>query len=128
MDWNSSPRAYGLFSATWHQPMTTSGLNRIPASANLLLLSEYAGTGRPFFDIPDMRKAYRYKIVSSQRLETVEKDVNVCLEQFGYDLYGSPFSRGDEYVQALVKSEDVPATDVPSTLRPAVRANLDQPN
>ena len=47
---------------------------------------------------------------------------------FGYDLYGSPFSRGDEYVQALVKSEDVPATDVPSTLRPAVKANLDQPN
>jgi hypothetical protein len=92
------------------------------------VLSEYADAGRPFFDISDMRKAYRYKIVSSQRLEAVEKDVNVCLEQFGYDLYGSPFSRGDEYVQALVKSEDVPATDVPSTLRPAVRANLDQPN
>ena len=66
-----------------------------------------------------MRKAYRYKIVSSERLEAVEKDVNVCLEQFGYDLYGSPSSRGDDYVQALVKSEDGPATEVPSTFRPS---------
>jgi hypothetical protein len=83
------------------------------------VLSEYAGATSLFFDTPDMRKAYRYKIVLSQRLEVVEKDVNVCLEQFGYDLYGSPFSRGDEYVQALVKGEDPLATEIPSTLRPS---------
>ena len=83
----------------------------------------------PFLRYFRYEKAYRYKIVSSQRLEAVEKDVNVCLEQFGYDLYGSPFGRGGtRNVQALVKSEDVPATDVPSTLRPAVIVNLDQRN
>ena len=82
------------------------------------MFAEHADDESLFFDTPDMRKAYRYKIVSSQRLEVVEKDVNVCLEQFGYDLYGSPFSRGDEYVQALVKSEDPLATEIPSALRP----------
>lgn len=82
-------------------PYQASGLRRICASANLLVLSEY----------------YRYNIVSSQRLEAVEKGVNVCLEQLGYELYGPPFSCDNEYVQALVKSKNVPATDVPSTLR-----------
>ena len=53
-----------------------------------------------------MRKNYRYKIVSSQSLEAVEKEVNTCLEQFSYELYGSPFSFGDRYVQALVQSEE----------------------
>jgi hypothetical protein len=66
-----------------------------------------------------MRKVYRYKIVSSQHRETFEKDVNACLEQLGYELYGSPFSCDNEYVQALVKSEDVSVTGVPSTLRPS---------
>ena len=37
--------------------------------------------------------------------------------KFGYELYGSPSSRrGDDYVQALVKSDDGPVTDVASTL------------
>jgi hypothetical protein len=43
-------------------------------------------------------------------LEAVEKDVNACLEQLGYELYGSPFSCSDNYVQALVKSEEEPRT------------------
>jgi hypothetical protein len=64
-----------------------------------------------------MRKVYQYKIVSSQHREVVEKEVNTCLEQLGYELYGSPFSCDNEYVQALVKSEDVPATDVPGIVR-----------
>jgi hypothetical protein len=65
--------------------------------------------------LSDMRNFYRYKIVSSQHRDAFEKDVNACLEQL-YELYGSPFSCDDEYVQALVRSEEVPATDVPSTL------------
>jgi hypothetical protein len=64
-----------------------------------------------------MRKVYRYKIVSSQLREAFEKDVNASLEQLGYELYGSPFSCDNEYVQALVRSEEVPATDVPITRR-----------
>jgi hypothetical protein len=95
----------------------TSGLNRIPASASLLVLSEYAGAASLLFDTFDMRKSLPLQDVSSERLESVEKDVNACLEHLGYELYGSPFSCGDNYMQALVKSEDVSATDVPSTLR-----------
>ncbi|MGA7883360.1 MAG: hypothetical protein WCD63_21055 [Terrimicrobiaceae bacterium] len=75
-----------------------------------------------------MRKAYRYKIVSSERLEAVEKDVNVCLEQFGCELYGSPSSRGEDCVQALVKSDDGPVTDVASTLRPSTEGGLNHPD
>jgi hypothetical protein len=61
----------------------------------------------PFANRSEMkRKAYRYKIVSSQSIEDVEKEVNACLEQLSYELYGSPFSFGDRYVQALVKTEE----------------------
>ncbi|MGB7837323.1 MAG: hypothetical protein WBL40_04370 [Terrimicrobiaceae bacterium] len=59
--------------------------------------------------LSDMRKVYRYKIVSSQHIEAFEKEVNACLEQLGYELYGSPFSCDNDYAQAFVKSEDVPA-------------------
>ena len=75
-----------------------------------------------------MRKAYRYKIVSSERLEAVEKDVNVCLEQFGYELYGLPSSRGDDYVQALVKSDDGPVTDVAVLWRPSTEGRPNHPD
>jgi hypothetical protein len=34
----------------------------------------------------------RYRIVSSHSIEDVEKEVNACLEQLSYELYGSPFS------------------------------------
>jgi hypothetical protein len=59
--------------------------------------------------LSDMRKVYRYKIVSSRHIEAFEKEVNACLEQLGYELYGSPFSCDNDYAQARVKSEDVPA-------------------